>query len=251
LADRVLIKACLNGSRVAGAHPALPLTAAELARAAVAAVNAGAGAVHIHPRRADGSQSHAASEVGEAVAAIKAAVPGLPVGVTTGFWIARDLEKRLQEVRAWQVLPDFASVNWFEDGPEELAELLLAMGVGVEAGLASVENAEAFAASRVASRCLRALVEVRAQDGERGVELTSAMDAVLERAGLTLPRLHHGFNQYTWGIIGAGFDKGRDVRVGLEDTLVLPDGREPRDNAELVAAAVVMARRRGLEPLQF
>jgi uncharacterized protein (DUF849 family) len=31
---------------------------------------------------------------------------------------------------------------------------------------------------------------------------------------------------------------GWDVRVGLEDTLVLPDGRVARDNAELVSAAL-------------
>ena len=30
------------------------------------------------------------------------------------------------------------------------------------------------------------------------------------------------------------------MRIGLEDTLVLADGRLARDNAELVAAAVVM-----------
>ena len=51
----MLIKACLNGSRELGAHPALPLTPTQLADAARNAVAAGAGALHIHPRRADGS----------------------------------------------------------------------------------------------------------------------------------------------------------------------------------------------------
>jgi uncharacterized protein (DUF849 family) len=39
-----------------------------------------------------------------------------------------------------------------------------------------------------------------------------------------------------------------DVRVGLEDTLVLPDGRTARDNGELIAAAVSMASAAGLDP---
>ena len=39
--------------------------------------------------------------------------------------------------------------------------------------------------------------------------------------------------------------RGRDVRVGLEDVLTLPDGRLARDNAELVATAVVLTRRTG------
>jgi len=42
------INACLNGSRALGAHPALPLTPAQLAAVAWAAVAAGAGALHIH-----------------------------------------------------------------------------------------------------------------------------------------------------------------------------------------------------------
>jgi uncharacterized protein (DUF849 family) len=36
--------------------------------------------------------------------------------------------------------------------------------------------------------------------------------------------------------------RGYDVRIGLEDTLVLPDGRNPRDNAELVSEAMRRVR---------
>jgi uncharacterized protein (DUF849 family) len=35
---------------------------------------------------------------------------------------------------------------------------------------------------------------------------------------------------------------GYDVRIGLEDTLVLPSGHEARDNAELVLAARTTSR---------
>jgi uncharacterized protein (DUF849 family) len=38
----------------------------------------------------------------------------------------------------------------------------------------------------------------------------------------------------------SGWAAGIDVRVGLEDVLVLPDGRTAADNAELVAAAVAL-----------
>jgi uncharacterized protein (DUF849 family) len=38
--------------------------------------------------------------------------------------------------------------------------------------------------------------------------------------------------------VAAGARAGVDVRVGLEDVLVLADGRVASDNAELVAAAV-------------
>lgn len=245
----VLIKACLNGSRAPGSHPALPLTPAELAAAASTAVLAGAGAVHVHPRAADGSQSHSPQDVAAAVTAIRAACPGLPVGVTTGAWIARDPARRLDEVARWYVLPDFASVNWFEDGALDLARLLVQRGVGVEAGIGTVADARTFAASGIADRCLRVLVEVRERDGMDAVRLAAAIEEALVAGGVQIPRLHHGFGPDTWRVLAAAFERGRDVRIGLEDTLTMPDGTEAPDNAALVAAAVSLARRHGREPL--
>ena len=247
----VLIKACLNGSRQPGSHPALPLTPSQLAEAARRAVDAGAGAVHIHQRAPDGSQTLDADHIAEAMNAIRAACPGLPVGVTTGAWIERDPAKRLELIRSWTVLPDFASVNWVEEGVEELAALCLEMGVGPEAGIWTVENAEAYVRSPDASRYYRILVETRDRDGISAIEQASQIHAVLDAAGITVPRLQHSMGPETWGVLAAAFDAGYDVRIGLEDVLTLPDGAEALDNADLVAAAVRMARIYGLEPATY
>src|SRR4051812_20589966 len=110
----LLIKACLNGGRLAAAHPAVPITAEQLARDAVAARAAGAGAVHVHPRGPDGQQSLDAAAIGDAVAAIRAACPGLPVGVSTIASAEPAPARRLETVKNWRVLPDFASVNMAE-----------------------------------------------------------------------------------------------------------------------------------------
>src|SRR5438309_9090907 len=53
----VLIKACLNGARRRQEHPAIPVTPDELAAESRRAVEARAGALHVHPRAADGSQT--------------------------------------------------------------------------------------------------------------------------------------------------------------------------------------------------
>ncbi len=58
------VKACLNGERSKDQHPAVPVTPAELAAEAAAAVNAGAEAVHIHPRGSDTAESILADDVG-------------------------------------------------------------------------------------------------------------------------------------------------------------------------------------------
>jgi uncharacterized protein (DUF849 family) len=43
-------------------------------------------------------------------------------------------------------------------------------------------------------------------------------------------------------MLDAALARGYDVRVGLEDTLVLPDGSIARDNAQLVAEALRRTR---------
>ena len=56
-----------------------------------------------------------------------------------------------------------------------------------------------------------------------------------------VPQLWHGYGVRTWEVIAAALDAGHDMRVGLEDTLVGPDGEPAAGNAALVAAAVAMA----------
>jgi len=218
----VLIKACLNGGRARGSHAALPITPADLAREAASAAAAGAGAAHIHPRDSDGRESHRPEDVARAVVAIRGACPGVPVGVTTGAWIVNSSWLRLQQVGGWRELPDFASVNWSEDGALELAELLLSRGIGVEIGLFSVGDAAAFATSPIAGRCLRVLVEVRERDGIDAVTQAAAIDRILDAAAMDIPRLHHGFGPDTWRVLDAALRLGRDVRIGLEDAFTLP-----------------------------
>ncbi len=234
----LLLKACLNGARPAGGLVGLPVTPSEVARDAQAAREAGAGAVHVHPRDAEGRERLEAATIGATVSAIRSLAPGLPIGVSTGDWIEPDARARLDLVRSWDVLPDFASVNLHEAGAVALAELLIERGVGVEAGVWTVEAAEAFVGSAIASRCLRVLIEPRATDALDALLTADAIGAVLDRSGNELPRLLHGTREGAWGVLRAALDAGLDLRIGLEDTSMLPDGSEARSNAELIAAAV-------------
>ncbi|MGC1565711.1 MAG: 3-keto-5-aminohexanoate cleavage protein, partial [Trebonia sp.] len=60
--------------------------------------------------------------------------------------------------------------------------------------------------------------------------------------GIEAPQLHHGYGVATWDVMRAAVAKGQDIRVGLEDTTVLPDGSVATGNGELVAAAGQLAR---------
>lgn len=243
----VLVKASLNGARDPAEHPALARTPQDIAGEAIAAVTAGAAALHIHPRDPSGAESLEAGVHAEWLEAVRSAVPGIAVGVTTAAWIEPDPERRLAAVRSWTALPDFASVNFSEQGAVELARALLGNGVGVEAGLADLDDTRVLLASDLVAGCVRVLVEVEGDDAEAAVGMAAAIDAELVDAGVPVPILHHGFEAHTWAVIEAALALGRDVRVGLEDTLTLPDGTTVTGNADLVAAAVMLAHQHGLD----
>ena len=180
---KIYIKACINGARTPDQHPNLPVTPEQLAAEAVAAHHAGAKAVHMHPKTDDGVDSLLPDTVAAAVSAARHAAPGLPLGVTTGFWALPDRDKRLRAVDGWTVLPDFASVNWHEPGSEDLARLLLT------------------------------------------------------------PVLLHGLDESCWPLLEHAGVRGVQTRIGMEDTLLLPDGSTATGNAALVAAAVQLLSR--------
>src|SRR2546423_3265112 len=156
----MLIKACLNGSRRPEEHDALPLSPAALANDAHECQQAGAGAVHIHPRGMGGRETLEPDPCAAAIEAIRDQCPGLPIGLTTGLWIVRDPARRQALVRSWTVLPDFCSVNFAEPGTEELCDLLLSRGIGIEAGLSSIADARLFVGSPFSDRCVRVLIEI-------------------------------------------------------------------------------------------
>ncbi|TDD50466.1 hypothetical protein E1263_30870, partial [Kribbella antibiotica] len=141
-----MIKACLNGDRTRADHPGVPITPTELAHSAAAAVRAGADALHIHPRGADERESLHWPDIDAAVSAVRAACPGVPIGVSTREPIVPDLTERLRLIAGWHRGPDFASVNFHEPGAAEVADLLISRGIAVEAGLFTPEAAVTYLA---------------------------------------------------------------------------------------------------------
>ncbi len=228
------VKACLNGGRTREEHPAIPQTPAELAADAIAVRQAGAFAVHVHPRDARGVQTLDPRACDAAVAAIRAAAPRLAVGLSSAETINRDPFARATALRQWTRPPDFVSVNLGELGWAGIARAARHAGIGVEAGLATPEEAEELALSPFAHQVVRVLVEV-----DEGAEAAMAIAALVPRG---VPQLWHGYGSRTWEVIRAGAEAGHDVRVGFEDVLTLPDGHVASSNADLVAAAIELIR---------
>ena len=80
----------------------------------------------------------------------------------------------------------------------------------------------------------RVLVEIIGTPGDAAA---AAADAILARLDSSVPILLHGEQDACWPLIEHAGRLGLPTRIGLEDTLVRPDGSPAAGNAELVRAA--------------
>jgi uncharacterized protein (DUF849 family) len=161
--------------------------------------------------------------------------------MTTSASIEPDPTRRLHVVSWWTDLPDLVTANQGEERIVELCDHLIARGVGIEAGLLSLGDAERFANSGIVDRCVRVMIEPLDPEPEDAVAHAAAMEEIV--SGCTsMEQVHHGDGIASWAVSFRGLARGHGIRTGLEDTTVLPDGSAAVDNAELVrvAAAVVV-----------
>lgn len=232
-----LLQAALNGDRV---HPAAPRTPRDIAAQARVAVDAGARSLHLHPYDEDGRQTFAAEPCAVTLRAVRAACPGVPISLSTSADVEPDPRKRIALVEAWTELPDLVTANQGEDGILELCALLVNRGIGIEAGLLSLDDAHRFIAAGVAPRCVRAMVEPLDADAADALAHAEAIEQALIDAGITLEQVHHGDGIASWAVNRRAIPRGHGIRTGLEDTPVLPDGRQAHGNGDLVAAAAAL-----------
>lgn len=237
----MIVQACLNGARPRDYHPRLPTTPDAMAADGAACILAGAAELHIHPRGADGRESLAA--IDDTMLAMRRTCPGTLIGVSTGAWIEGDVERTRDCISRWRVLPDYASVNLSEPDAPAVIGLLHRMGVGVEAGLATVADAERLAALADRHRVFRVLIEIEAQDPAGADAIADGIARVLARADIVRPILLHGFDDTVWHFVARARQKRWSTRVGLEDGRLLVNGKQASGNTELVAEAAALYRR--------
>ena len=237
----IFLQAALNGARI---HPAVPRSAAAIAEAARASVEAGAHSVHVHAFDDAGRETLDGGACAKILRSVRAGCPVIPISLTTSAAIVRDPAERFRIVEGWWELPDLVTANQGEAGIVELCELLLSRGVEIEAGLLSLDDARAFALSGLAGRCRRVLLEPLDADPQTAVHHAAGMEELLASAGIKLEQVHHGDGIACWAVNRRALDRGHGIRTGLEDVDVLPDGRPARDNAELVRAAADMIQTR-------
>jgi uncharacterized protein (DUF849 family) len=234
----MIVQACLNGGKNSSYHPAVPTTIQALVADGLKVLSAGASELHLHVRGQSGVESLAPDDVDATIRALREALPGTLIGISTGAWIEKDDDRTLAYVGRWSVPPDYASVNLSEKNAPALMETLHRRGIGIEAGLAEKEDAERLIRLGLDRLSLRILVEVGEQDIDRANAVANEIMGVLRSAPFPRPILLHGDNASAWPLARRALESGFSTRIGFEDVKVLPDGSVAASNSELVAAAV-------------
>jgi uncharacterized protein (DUF849 family) len=238
----MIVQTCINGARSADFHPQLPLDADAMARDGVACVAAGAAELHVHARGLDGRESLAPAAMDRTMLALRRACPGTLIGVSTGAWIENDDQRTLAAIAGWTELPDYASVNLSEEAAPEVMQSLRQRGIGIEAGLASITDAERLVRLDNGRQVLRILIEMSEQEKDVALEVCNGIAAVLDRAGMRRAILLHGSDATVWPFVRRAAERRWSTRVGLEDGKELEDGTTASGNVALTAAAVAIFR---------
>jgi len=89
-------------------------------------------------------------------------------------------------------------MNFSENGAEELARVLIARGVGVEAGLWTASDASRLVGSGLTGDCGWLLLEPTDEDLEAAHEVVRGIESALEGVPPEVPRLLHGRRNTTW-----------------------------------------------------
>lgn len=237
-----LIMVSTTGARRSKAdHPALPVTLDEILAEARACHAAGARAIHLHVRDAEGRHSIDPGRYREALAALADAVPAMAAQITTEaggrYGVAEQLDCLTRAGAPWASI----SVREIARDPE-LADAVYgsaeAMGTRVQhilydagdAALLARLQAEGIVRPTQTDRILVLGRYVPPRDGRP--EDLDAFPAGLFGAGSMVC----AFGAHEHGCLAAAAKRGCDLRVGFENSLTNAAGETWASNAESVCA---------------
>jgi uncharacterized protein (DUF849 family) len=284
---KVIITCAVTGSiHTPSMSPHLPVTPAEVARAAIGAAQAGAAIVHLHARNPkDGSPSQDPALFHEFLPQI-AVASDVVINLTTGGAATMTTEERLQP--ALQLKPEVASLNmgsmnfglyemlgryqdfkydWerpylagsddriFKNTFKDIAYILQSCSEnGTRFEIECYDIGHLYTAAHFVDRKLiKPPMLIQSVFGIRGGIGPHPEDVMHMKR--TADRLFG--DQYYWSVLGAGRNQmfiaamsavmGGNVRVGLEDSLWLGRGQLAKSNAEQVAKAKRIVEEVGLQ----
>ena len=259
-ADPLVIAAAPNGARKTPQdHPALPVTADQLADTAATCQQAGAAMFHLHVRDADGRHSLDPRHYARAIDAVRARVGDrLVIQATSESGGIYGPREQLDAMRALQ--PESVSlavreaIGTADDEAQAETFLYWALGQGVAVQYILYDRQDLaryhdLVARRVIPGQRHWLLFVL---GSYAQGRDAAPVELLSFVGADWPQetpwmvCAFGPREATCALTAAGL--GGQVRVGFENNLHLPDGTTAPDNAALIANIAAGARALGRPP---
>lgn len=256
----VAIAVAPNGGRkVKADHPAVPLTAAELAVVAAHCLDAGAAMIHAHVRTADGSHLLDADAYRDAIAAIRSTVGNrLVIQITSealGKYTPAEQRAVVQAVKPEAV--SLALRELVPDSHEEKAFSDLLGWMKRERVVPQIILYDVHDAVRLAELQKRGVVPFEQIPvlyvlGRYTTGQTSSPADLLPFLAPDAPTFAHwslcAFGAQETACVTAGALLGGHIRVGFENNELLPDGTRAKGNQDLVAAARSAIVAVGLRP---
>ena len=245
----VSIAVAPNGGRKTQAdHPALPMTAAELARVAGRCLAAGASMIHVHVRDREGRHLLDADAYRDALATIRRAVGDrLVLQITSeslGVYAPMEQMQVVREVRPESVSLALRELLADAKGEPEFSAFLHWLrkeNVAPQFILYSPEEAVRLADLRLRGVVPFEQLSVLYVLGRYTAGQTSDPTDLLPFLCTAVPRFSHwstcAFGDKEAACVLAGALLGGNIRVGFENNLLLPDGRIAGGNEDLVGVA--------------
>jgi 3-keto-5-aminohexanoate cleavage enzyme len=255
--EKLIITVAMTGNAATKQmNPNLPVTADEIAADVCRCSAAGAVLFHVHARDSQQKPTSDIAIIQDIVRRIKNVAPEIIIQLNTAARGAKDWEQRVNSVK---MLPEMASFTTgssnlpgrvYENSPqflEYLARVFQETGVKPE-----IEVFEAGMINNAVDLQKKGLLKAPLHfDFVLGVP--GSMPATIKNLLFLSESIPYGS---TWSVAGIGNAEfplaaaaivmGGNVRVGLEDSLHLPDG-SPASNPRLVEKIVAIAKEVGRE----
>ncbi len=258
--EPLVITAAITGAETSRMdQPNLPVTPQEQAIAARECYDAGARVIHLHVREDDGSPSQRLERFAESIEAIRKAVPGIIIQISTGGAVGEDFNKRIAPL---QLKPDMGTLNAgtlnfgddiFINHPQDM--IRIAEAFKQYHVVPEIEVYESGMIDAIARMVKKGYITHTPLHVQFVLGVPGGMSGKPRNVMYLIDHLKEELPNASWGVAGIGrwhipvsmvaMITGGHVRVGFEDNIYYHKNLIAESNAQLVARITRIAEEMG------